>query len=143
MEKLHFSSVQGCCSRQAILAQGSRPNNGLKIVPVEDGLNDPPHLMAATPGTCSPFPLGRGSRNGLRTYYKEEYDLNAEDLVAQTSSHPVKVRSYGVVEHFLAYAVPGGLPDLTPMAPQRVEGRGHGRLVLLSSWRLRTCSLLV
>ena len=26
--------------------------------------------------------------------------------------YPVKVRSYGVVEHFLAYAVPGGLPDL-------------------------------
>ena len=42
--------------------------------------------MAATPGTFSPFPLGRGSRNGLRTYYKKEYDLNAEDLVAQTSS---------------------------------------------------------
>ena len=42
--------------------------------------------MAVTPGTFSPFPLGRGSRNSLRTYYKEEYDLNAEDLVAQTSS---------------------------------------------------------
>ena len=26
--------------------------------------------------------------------------------------NPVKVRSYGVVEHLLAYAVPGGLPDL-------------------------------
>ena len=42
--------------------------------------------MAATPGTFSPVPLGRRSRNGLRTYYKEEYGLNAEDLVAQTSS---------------------------------------------------------
>ena len=26
--------------------------------------------------------------------------------------YPVKERSYGVVEHFLAHAVPGGLPDL-------------------------------
>ena len=68
--------------------------------------------MAATPGTFSPFPLGWGSRNGLRTYYKEEDDLTAEDLVAQTFFYPVKVRSYGVVEYFPAYVVPGGLPDL-------------------------------
>ena len=76
--------------------------------------------MAATPGTFSPFPLGRGSRNGLRTYNKEEYDLNAEDAevhsggsdVVSYSSTQLVYAVHGVVEHFQAYAVPGGLPDL-------------------------------
>ena len=45
----------------------------------------------------------------------------------------------GVVEHFLACAVPGGLPWLL----RESRGDGHGRLLLLSSWRLRTCSRLV
>ena len=104
----------------------------------------PPHFLAATPRTFSPFPSGRGSRNCFRTYYKEEYDLNAEDLVAQTS-HPVNVRSYGIVVHFLAYSVPGGLPHLPqhPWLLRQSRGDGHGRLVLLSSWRLRTSSRLV
>ena len=101
--------------------------------------------MAATLGTFSPFPFGRGSRNGLRTYYKEEYDLNAEDLVAQTSSTQSRYAVTAFVEHFLAYAVPGGLPDLLqhPWLLRESRGDGHGRLVLLSSWRLRTCSRLV
>ena len=60
---------------------------------------------------------------------------------------PVKVRSYGVVEHSLAYAVPGRVDfpiyPYTPGSSESRGGGGHGRLVLLSSWRLRTCSRLV
>ena len=82
-----------------------------------------------------------GSRNGLRTYYKEEDDLNAEDLVALTSSTQSSYAVHGVVEHFMAYAVPGGLLDLPqhPWLLRESRGDGHGRLVL---W-LRTFSRLV
>ena len=59
-----------------------------------------------------PIALRDGITDGLRTYYKEEDDLNPEDLVVQTSSTQSKYAVHGVVEHLLAYAVPGGLLDL-------------------------------
>ena len=89
----------------------------------------PPHLMAATPGTFSPFPLGRGSRNGLRTYYKEEYDLNAED--AEVHSGGSDVVSYSSTQQFtvlLSTSKPAQCRVDFPiypniLAPQGVEGR--------------------
>ena len=68
--------------------------------------------MAATPGTFSPLPLRMGSRNGPRAYFKEEDDLNADDLVVQTTSTQSGYAVHGVVEHLVAYEVQGGLLDL-------------------------------
>ena len=60
----------------------------------------------------SPLPLGMGSRNVRRAYFKEEDDLNADDLVLQTSSTRSVYAVHGVVEHLMAYEVQGGLLDV-------------------------------
>ena len=67
---------QHCQSR---IDQTTFVHNGLNVFSLSCRV--PPHWLVASPGTFSPLLSGMGSRNGLRTYYKEEDDLNTEDVV--------------------------------------------------------------
>ena len=53
-----------------------------------------------------------GSRNGPRAYFKEEDDLNADDLAVQISFTQSEYTVHGVVEHLVANEVQGGFLDL-------------------------------
>ena len=81
--------------------------------------------MAATPGTFQPISLREGITEWSQNVLQGRGRPERRGLGGTDFFYPVKVRSYGVVEHFLAYAVPGwtSRSTPTPLALQGVEGR--------------------